>query len=161
MKNMGMSLRHRQTANILILLAVMMLSGCAGLRLESPSVTLVSMNVIDVSLFEQRFAFKLRVQNPNDMDIPITGLSFEVRLNDQPFARGVSNKEVALPRMSEALMEVTAVSDLSSVMRQINELRKGNLNSVSYIIKGRLVTRSFPDLTFENRGMIDMPMPAK
>ncbi len=145
-------------ASILVILSVAssLLFGCTGLRLQPPSVTLVSMNVLEASLFEQRFTFKLRIQNPNDRDIPVTGMSFEVHLNDQPFAKGVSNKPVNLPRLGEAVVEVTAVSDLSGIIRQISELGKSNLSSLSYRIKGRLVIASFPDLSFENSGMIDM-----
>ena len=153
-----MSTTFKPTSVIVILaVALSLLSGCAGLRLQPPSVTLVSLKVVEASLFEQRFTFKLRVQNPNDRDIPITGMSFEVNLNDRPFAKGVSNKPVILPRLGEALVEVTAVSDLSGIIRQINELSKGQLTSLSYHIKGRLVTASFPDLSFENSGLIDMP----
>jgi LEA14-like dessication related protein len=70
------------------------------------SVTVASVNLIEASLLEQRFAFKLRIQNPNDMDIPVTGMSFEIILNDQSFAKGVSNKPVTLARLSETLLEV-------------------------------------------------------
>jgi len=137
---------------------VMLAAGCAGLRLQSPPVTLVSMNVIEASLFEQRFAFKLRVQNPNDIDIPLTGVSFEIKLNDQPFAKGVSNKPVSLPPLGEAVLEVTAVSDVSSLLRRIRELRKGNRGSLSYHIKGRLISGSLPEITFENSGTIGIPV---
>jgi LEA14-like dessication related protein len=118
------------------------------------------MTLIEASLLEQRFAFKLRVQNPNDMDIPVTGMSFEIKLNDQSFAKGVSNKPVTLARLSETMLEVTAVSDLSVILRQINELRLGNRSSVSYLIKGRLITGAAVGLNFENSGMLDFPTPA-
>jgi LEA14-like dessication related protein len=150
----------RRISFIVFLSVTLLLSGCAGLRLQSPSVTVANMNLIEASLLEQRFAFKLRIQNPNDMDIPITGMSFEIKLNDQPFAKGVSDKPVKLARLSETLLEVTAVSDLSGILRQINELLQGNRNSVSYLIKGRLVTGSAVGLDFENSGMFDFPTPA-
>jgi LEA14-like dessication related protein len=145
---------------ILILSVSLLLSGCAGLRLQSPSVTVADMNLIEANLLEQRYVFKLRIQNPNDMDIPVTGLSFEIKLNDQSFAKGVSNKPVTLTRLSETMLEVTAISNLSGILRQINELRLGNRNSVSYLIKGRLVTGSAIGLDFENSGILDFPTPA-
>jgi LEA14-like dessication related protein len=151
----------RRIIFILLLSVAFLLSGCAGIRLQPPSVTVASMNVIDVSLLEQRFAFKLRIQNPNDMDIPITGMSFEIILNDQSFAKGVSNKSITLVRLSETMLEVTAVSDLSGILRQMNELLLGNRNSVSYLIKGRLETGSAIGLNFENSGMLNIPGPTK
>jgi LEA14-like dessication related protein len=143
---------------IITLSLLILLYGCAGLRLQAPSVTVADIKVMEVNLFEQRYAFKLQVLNPNDMDIPVTGMNFEVKLNNQPFARGVSNNVVNLPRLSETVVAITAVSDLSGFIRQINELRKGNLDSIPYHIEGRLISGSFPDLNFENSGMIGIPV---
>ena len=157
-----MNALYKPTSMLVILgVASLLLFGCARLHLQSPSVTVVSMDVVEASLLEQRYSFKLRVQNPNDLDIAVTGMSFEIKVNDQPFAKGVSNKPVKLPRLGEAVLEVTAVSDLSGVISQIDRIRKGDLSSVSYLVKGRLVTRSFPDLNFESKGVIDIPMPGK
>jgi LEA14-like dessication related protein len=149
----------RRIFSIVLLSAAFLLSGCAGLRLQSPSVTVANMTLIEASLLEQRYVFKLRIQNPNDMDIPVTGMSFEIKLNDQSFVKGVSNKPVTLARLSETLLEVTAVSDLSGILRQMNELILGNRNAVSYLIKGRLVTGPAVGLDFENSGMLDFPTP--
>ncbi len=63
--------------------------------------------------------------NPNDVEIPLTGLNFEVEVNGQPFARGVSNKPVTVPRLGEEILEVTAVSTLANVLRQITEWKSG------------------------------------
>jgi LEA14-like dessication related protein len=142
----------------MILSLFSLLHGCAGLRLQTPSVTVADIRVTEATLFEQRYAFTLRVLNPNDMDIPVTGMSFEVKLNNQPFAKGASGKPINLPRLSDAVVDVTATSDLSGFIRQINELRKGHLNAISYHIKGRLITGSFSDLEFENSGTIGMPI---
>ena len=150
---------QRRIFFIELLLSTLLLCGCAGLRLQPPSVTVASLDLIEASLLEQRFTFKLRVQNPNDVDIPVTGISFEIKLNDKPFAKGVSDKPVKLTRLSETTMEVTAVSDLSGIIRQINELRRGKLNSVSYLIKGRIVTDFNIGLNFENSGTLDIPIP--
>ncbi|MBU2053782.1 MAG: LEA type 2 family protein [Proteobacteria bacterium] len=133
---------------------VLLLAGCAGMMLQSPSVTLAGMEVLEATLFEQRFAFKLRVQNPNAMEIPITGLSFSVELNNQPFAKGVSDKPVTVPPLGEAVLEVTAVSGLGGILRQIKELRHPNRDSVSYRIKGRLMTGSFGSLDFDENGRL-------
>jgi LEA14-like dessication related protein len=142
-----------------ILAAALLVIGCAGLKLQAPSVTVADLQVVEASLLAQRFVFKLRVQNPNDREIPVKGMSFEVTINDEPFARGVSNKTATLPRLSETIMEVAAVSDLSAILRQIGALRRDGKNSVSYRIRGRLFTGLLVDLNFENSGVLDFPVP--
>jgi LEA14-like dessication related protein len=127
--------------------------------MQAPSVTVASIQVIEVGLLEQRFLFKLRLQNPNDLDISVKGVSFEVKINDEPFARGVSDKPITLPRLSEAVVDVSAVSDLSSLLRQIRALQEGNKRSASYHIKGRLFTGMPIDVHFENSGVVNLPVP--
>jgi LEA14-like dessication related protein len=144
-----------------ILFAVLLMGGCMGMTLQSPSVTLAHMDVIEVGLFEQRFAFKLRVLNPNNQEIPVTGLSFEVELNGEPFAKGVSNKPVTVPRLGEALLEVTAVSGFTGILRQINEASRGSRDAMSYRIKGRLVTGSFGGINFDESGKLGLPRSGK
>lgn len=146
-------------SGMVFLSAFLLVTGCAGLKLQAPYVTVTDLQVIEASLLEQRFLFKLRVQNPNDREIPIKGMSFEVTINDEPFARGVSSKTATLPRLSETIMEVTAASDLSGILRQVGALRRGGKSSLSYRITGRLFTGLLVDLNFENSGVLNIPVP--
>lgn len=140
-----------------VLVAVLTLTGCAALFLRPPTVTLAHLEVIEAGLFEQRFAFKLRVLNPNDREIAITGLSFEVEVNRQPFARGVSNEPVTLPALGEALLDVTAVSGLAVLLRQLDEAFRGSRGEMTYGITGRLVTVDYGSLPFAESGKLDLP----
>jgi LEA14-like dessication related protein len=144
-----------------ILLAVLLPGGCAVMEIQSPSVTLAGIEVIEAGLFEQRLAFKLRVLNPNNVEIPISGLSFEVELNGEPFAKGVSNKPVTVPRLGEAVLDVTAVTGFAGLIRQIQGLSRGNIDAIAYRIKGRLVTGSSYGMNFDERGKLEMPKPVQ
>lgn len=136
----------------------MVIAGCASLQqLQPPHVTVADIDLLDATLLEQRFALKLRVQNPNDADIAIRGLSVDVEVNGQHFARGVSDQAVTLPRFGEALMEVNAVSDLGSLWRQIMALRKGGHEGLEYRIAGRLAMGTLGDVPFESRGELKLP----
>jgi LEA14-like dessication related protein len=85
------------------LLAVAFLSACAGLAglAQKPEVSVAGLNLVQFGLFEQRFALKLRIQNPNDVELPINGLNFEIEINGQPFIKGLSDKSVTIPRFGE------------------------------------------------------------
>lgn len=150
---------RRHVIPLALLLSLLILGGCAGLFLKPPTVTLADLQIIEAGLFEQRFMFKLRVQNPNDVEIPITGLNFAVELNDQPFATGVSNKPITVPRLDEKILEVTAVSNLSGILRQVTELIQGKNKAITYRIKGRLLAGSFGEITFDETGKWELPKP--
>ena len=139
-------------------LFVLLLGGCAGMGLQTPTVTLANVEVIEAGLFEQRLAIKLRIMNPNNAEIPINGLSFEVELNGEPFAKGVSNRAVTVPRLGEAVLDVTAVTGFAGIIRQIQGLSRGSIDAISYRIKGRLMTGSTSyGLNFDEMGKLEMP----
>ena len=149
---------NRRVMAAAIWLAVLLLGGCAGMQLQTPSVTLAGIEVIDANLFEQRLALKLRVLNPNTVEIPINGLNFEVELNGEPFAKGVSDRAVIVPRLGEAVLEVTAFSGFAGILRQIQGLSRGNIDAITYRIKGRLmVGTSAYGMDFDERGRLELP----
>ena len=79
-------------------LALLLLAGCAVLSpLERPKVSLAGLSLIDANLFEQRYALKLRVLNPNEVALPIQALTYDLELNDQVFGSGASTAAVTVP----------------------------------------------------------------
>jgi LEA14-like dessication related protein len=97
---------------------VLWVTACASLntRVQAPYITIAGVEVTDVTLFEQRYQVQMRIQNPNDFELPIVGMSYELYINDRRFARGVSPVAVTISRFGEALVTVGMVSDLGSVL---------------------------------------------
>jgi len=141
-------------------LLLILLAGCAGLSglSQKPEVSLAGLDLLELGLFEQRFLIKLRIENPNDVALPISGLVFDIELNGQPFARGLSDKAVTVPRMSDAILEVQATSDLGRVLRQIRELQKSGRERVDYRISGRISLEGVGSIPFERKGDLSMPL---
>lgn len=147
----------RRLAFALILL--LGLSGCAGWGMREPlSVTIADLRPLEVGVFEQRFAIKARVLNPNDMEIAFDAVVFDVDINGKPFAKGVSNQAGVVPRFGESLIELTVVSGLQNILRQINEVAKGDRTGFSYRIRGRLHSPTVPwPTTFDTTGEFAFP----
>jgi LEA14-like dessication related protein len=144
----------------MLVLAIALGTGaCAAWGLREPlSVTVADLQPLEVGLLEQRYAIKVRVLNPNDVDIPFEGVAFDIDLNDKPFAKGVSNRAGIVPRFGETLIDLTLVSGLQNILRQINELAKGDRTGVSYRIRGRLHSPNVPwPTTFDTKGELAFP----
>ena len=143
----------------LVILSIALLSACAGLGglSQKPEVSVAGLKLVQVGVFEQRFALKLRVQNPNDVELRINGLSVEVELNGQPFITGLSDKGVTVPRFGEAVLEVMATSTLGSALKQLRELQKGGRERIDYRIVGRLNLSGIGTVPFERRRDLQMP----
>ncbi|MCC6207914.1 MAG: LEA type 2 family protein [Gammaproteobacteria bacterium] len=135
------------------------LSGCAGLatRLESPRVSLANLQLEEFGVFEQRYRLSLRVQNPNDVELPIAGMEFRLYLNDEEFAHGLSDQRMTLPAFGEQLVEVQVTSGITGILGQIQRLGRGELKTFSYRLAGHVKplhrALKYP---FEYRGEIDL-----
>ncbi len=137
-----------------------LLAACAAFALREPlSATVADIRPLEVTLLEQRFSVKVRVLNPNDLDIEFDGVVFDLELNGKPFAKGVSSQKGTIPRFGEALIDVNVVSGLSGILRQVNELRSGR-EAVTYRLSGRVSTSTFGTVPFETKGELRLPGPA-
>jgi len=145
-------------AGVGMLLVAAVLGGCAGFGMERPRVTLSDITVKDARVLEQVFEVKLRVMNPNDMELPISGLAFDVELNGAPFASGVSGEQVTVPRFGSTVITAEAVSGIAGIVRQLAKLVEGGLTTLSYRVTGRVYLGSWLQrLTFDEKGEIKLP----
>ena len=136
----------------------LMLAACSALPigLQAPKVSVADIRLAGGGLLEQRFRLTLRVHNPNDRDLPLDGLSFVLELNDLEFAQGASNRPVMLQRLGDTLVEVEGISNLATVLQQLQQTRPGpdGREAVGYRIHGRLVSGAMGSIPFDRRGEI-------
>jgi LEA14-like dessication related protein len=112
--------------------------GCATVEeVIPPRVNLVNIVPAQSGVFEQRFIVDLRISNLNDFDIPLNGMSFEMDVNGDYFATGLSNRKVRLPRLGTVVVSLETTASSLDLFRQIlNAVRVG---TVAYSIKGTAI----------------------
>jgi LEA14-like dessication related protein len=145
---------------LILLLLATVLMGCGGITnvRQAPRVSLVAVEPVDFQLFEQRYRVTLRVQNPNDADIGIRGIDYEIAVNDKLFARGVSGKPIELPAYGEALAEVEVVSSLAHLIEQIDDLHRRRESTLRYRISGHVSIDGVPGtVPFEYESTLELP----
>jgi LEA14-like dessication related protein len=137
-------------------LACLLLAGCTSLPLGvlAPKVSVADIGVKSLGLFEQRFDLSLRLTNPNDFDLNIEGLDFELEVNDRPFAKGLASDKTVLPAASSTIMQVEAVTESRNILSQMKTLPFEVLKEgVPYRVKGRVKTDKTDWLPFELKGV--------
>jgi len=147
-----------------IWLAALFLCACATLSpyKESPRVSLVSIRPQEMRVLEQRFALQLRILNPNDVAIPINGLSYAIEINNREFAYGVSRQAVEIPAFGEALLDVEVVSNLLNVVKQLQAMQGETRNSLAYRLSGKISLANSPvSLPFDYSGELSYVPAAK
>lgn len=133
------------------------LVACSGLPLNAvaPKVSLADVDIKSLGLFEQRFDVGLRVNNPNDFDLKIEALEFELELNGRPFANGVSHAATLIQAASSTVLRVDAITQSKNLIQQIKTLPSEMLkNGVPYRITGRVKTdKSSSWIPFDHSGV--------
>ena len=131
------------------------LSSCASV--ERPSVTLASVKLAGLGLFEQRFVTTLRIQNPSNTELALEGVSVEIELNGNTFSRGVNPASIVIPAYAQDTVSVETTSTTSGVVRQLRALAKAGDVNLNYRLKGRLQPRDRSDpIPFDDTGVISL-----
>ncbi len=142
---------------LILLSFAIILGGCATMQppLEAPHVSLTDLRVLDATLFEQRFALKIRVQNPNPVALPVNGMNFRLDINDVELGRGVSDQAVTVPAYGETVFEIDLVSNFARIVNQIRALESGKGQSLRYRLSGGIsVADRLGKLPFDYQGEI-------
>jgi LEA14-like dessication related protein len=108
--------------------------------------------------FEQRFRVELRISNPNERELEVDGLRFELDVNGQRLARGQTGDAVTVPRLGDATLSVLTTTTLLDVFRQVVALP--NAKGVRYRVAGRVYLKGIfpPYVDFEHEdALVDLP----
>lgn len=123
------------------LLLAGLLTACAGLpfNAQAPRVSVADVGIKSLGMLEQKLDLGLRVANPNDFDLKIEALDFELEVNGRPFATGLSRVVTLVPAASTSVLRVDAFLQSKNLIRQIRTLPGDTLKvGVPYRIKGRV-----------------------
>ncbi|HCS12311.1 MAG: hypothetical protein COS82_07735 [Zetaproteobacteria bacterium CG06_land_8_20_14_3_00_59_53] len=130
---------NRYLLTFVIAAALPLMNGCATLMssVEPPDVHVLNITPLESEgVFEQRVRLDLRVINPNDFALMISGFSFRLDVNDARFASGVSNEAISVPRLGEAKTSVVVTTSMLDVFRQVMGL--ADRETLDYAINGKV-----------------------
>ncbi|MCC6141625.1 MAG: LEA type 2 family protein [Nitrospira sp.] len=138
---------------LLFITALATLSGCASWFAtgERPDVLVANITPLESTPFEQRLKIDLRVRNPNDYELHVTGMDVRLDLNGKRLARGLGNQAFTVPRLSDSVVTIETTTSTLDVVRQVLGLRK--VQALNYEISGVLHMKN-GRLPFENSGTL-------
>jgi LEA14-like dessication related protein len=123
--------------------ALAAVAGCAGLgtKLETPRVSVVGIRALEASLFEQRLQVRLRVQNPNALEIPVRGLDVNMEVAEEPFAEGSTAREFTVPARGEAEFDMFVTAHAATALLRVAGASREERERIGYRLRGKLSTR--------------------
>jgi LEA14-like dessication related protein len=136
-----------------------LLAGCTSLtKLQAPRLSIVSVGMKSADIFSQDFRIRLHVQNPNDRSLPVKSIEYELFLEGDSFAEGVSSDPFVVPALGETEFDTTVHTNfVSSIGRLLSRLNGTDATSVHYEFVGK-VAIDLPfvrDIPFKDSGTVD------
>jgi LEA14-like dessication related protein len=141
--------------------ATVLLGACSTLptNLVAPKVDLVGIQMMSTDMFAQKFRVRMKVVNPNDLELPVKGLEYQILLMGDSFAEGNSMDRFVLPANGEAEFDMIVTTNfVSSLGRLISRVGGGKLENLDYEISGDvLLEKGFVrKIPFAHRGQVDI-----
>ncbi|HEX2494534.1 MAG TPA: LEA type 2 family protein [Steroidobacter sp.] len=145
----------RACAVLLFLLA----AGCSALgpKIEPPRLSIVRVAMTSADIFNQKFLVRLTVQNPNDRELPIRGIDYQLFLEGDSFAEGVSSKPFIIPALGETEFDMVVQTNfVSGVGRLLSRLN--GRDQVQYVFEGKVLTEQglIKKIRFQESGTVSL-----
>jgi len=106
-------------------------------------------------VFEQKIQVRLKVYNPNEIELPVNGLDVDIELADEPFAHGVTAREFVVPPQGEAEFDMLVTANAATALLKLVG-SGGKAENVPYKLKGKLSTKLglLRTIPFEENGTL-------
>jgi len=150
----------RHVRRMLFVAVAVLAAACSSLgsKLEAPSLSLVAVQMLSTDMFAQKFKVRVLVQNPNDLELPVRGLEYQIILMGDSFAEGTTNDAFLLPAGGEAEFDMTVTTNfVSSFGRLLSRVGGGKLENIDYEIVGKVYVEKgmLRKIPFSHRGTVD------
>ena len=150
----------RNLRTVFVMLGLLAASSCATVPkdLRAPDFEVMRIEMQSSDMFAQHFKVRLKVQNPNDIELPVKGIDYTLLLMGDLFAEGKTNEPFVLPALGEAEFDMTVTTNfVSSFGRLLSRVGGGKLEDIEYELAGTLLVdkgmvRKIP---FNKRGTLD------
>jgi len=152
-------INHVTGSLFVLLLISAFVTGCATLTtpMDPPKVSLEDFSSVPSEGAGPRFQIKLRVQNPNEQTLDISGISYGIELAGQEVITGVSNDVPVIEGYSEGVVTLDASLQLFQVLRLLASLGQTTADELTYRFTAKIDFKGLiPTQRVEEEGQITL-----
>ncbi|WP_440875697.1 LEA type 2 family protein [Thalassotalea sp. PLHSN55] len=120
-----------------VVISLWILSGCASMNLDykEPSVEVTSFKMLPANGFEQNFEIGLKLTNPNNFELPINGISYQLNVAGESLAHGVAADIPTAAAFGESRFVVPVSTSLFGGFKVLRSLMSKQGQDISYQLK--------------------------
>ena len=137
------------------LLCLMLLTSCSLMHaeLKEPEVTLVKIELLPLRGMNPEFKITLDVYNPNDYDIELAQLSYQLLVQDQQLFTGKNSDIPSLTKLQHQQVSLRGTAKLFSSFKVLKAILKHPEKAVQYQLSAQLdYNELLPTYDFAKQG---------
>ena len=151
----------RRRLALLLVFALLSACGALGPRLEAPKLAVAKVELVKGDLFEQRLRARMRVQNPNDRELRVRGVTYTIELGGEELGRGLSGSSFVVPARGEAEFDMLVTANLAGTLLKLLERARqsvGAPNELTYQLRGEVKLDSglIRTVPFNEKGQLSL-----
>jgi LEA14-like dessication related protein len=150
---------------IALVLLIFGLVACSSIPTQkpiAPTVEIESVKALRLKLNRQELAFRLKIFNPNEYDLPLQLLRFTASIDGSQIAEGSSDERVTIPAQQDAIVEVRASTRLNKLLGRLLLFSRSDEEEVDYKVTGFVKLANWPArIPFNVDGALENPSLAK
>ena len=132
--------------------------GCSALlpKLEAPKFQVVGLKMLGGDQKQQQLRLRLQVTNPNDRQIAVKSIDYQLTVAGSDFAQGTSAESFTVPALGQNEFDLDMVADFGTLLRVLSA-HLGDA-ALEYQVSGRVhlaegLVREFP---FKGHGQLKL-----
>ena len=134
------------------------LASCAVLpKYEAPKLSVVSLKMQSGDIFSQRLQVRMRVFNPNARELPVTGITYRIEVNDAELGQGATSAPFTVPSMGEVEFDMQITANLAGALARLLS-RRNSSEELAYRLVGdvNLASGFLRRIPFDERGHVKL-----
>ncbi|MEH6454153.1 MAG: LEA type 2 family protein [Psychromonas sp.] len=145
-----------QAWKIYLLLCTVWLAGCTNIQsLQDLEVKFIGIEPASTQGLNPNFKLNLLITNPNEQDLQIQGIAFNLALADQKVLSGVSNQIPTLKAYTETPVSINASISIIELFKIIPHLSQNAGEEISYRLNTKIDPKGFIAFNIKNEGVLD------
>ena len=117
--------------------AAVSLAGCALFaHWQTPTLSVVSIQLGHSDLWQQHLLVRMGVHNPNDRELPVEGINYTLEVNGEECAHGESGASFIVPAQGDAEFDMNITANAAAALLRM--FARGNAAAIQYRIRGKV-----------------------
>ncbi len=150
---------HRKLTVLVLILTIVMIWGCAavnefGKLIKKPVVSFKGVSFRNMSLFEGTPVFKFKVTNPNPVGATIKRITYDLKINDEPFIYDTLEEGITIKAGDSGIVELPVTFNYFDLFETVAEFIESD--TVAYDLSGSIRMGLF-DIPYQTKGDYRIP----